>query len=428
MLYADAPSWWSTPTRRPTSSAGRPGGVRPRSCARCASTTPLARRRDRRAFVVVLDACGAGRDAGRRRVRRRGRRHARTPREGGRRARPADAGARWGWVGPGAARRRARRRPVAPRAPAPARPRQGLHDGPLGAHGGGRAGAAAGLPRRVPAGDRRAHRSGDGPRRPVQCRRQRHGGRSTTRGERHLETGDLIVYTSVDSVLQIAAHVDVVPPDELYGACAAVREIMSGDDAVGRVIARPFDGRAGRASPARTGVTTSPSPRRPQLPAGGPGSGRPRARRGEGRRPVRRRRGRPHPPGADQRGGHRRHDRAARDLDSGLVFVNLVETDQVYGHRKDVEGFHGALQRDRRRHGRVARALRPGDLLVLTADHGCDSPPPEPTTRANTSRCSRPSRATAAAVTTARWPTSGAIVPAWLTGRDAPDLPGRAFV
>ena len=68
-------------------------------------------------------------------------------------------------------------------------------------------------------------------------------------GEEHLATGDLIVYMSVDSVLQIAAHVDVVPVGELYDACAAVREVMSGPDAVGRVIARPFEGAAGAFSP-----------------------------------------------------------------------------------------------------------------------------------------------------------------------------------
>ena len=64
-------------------------------------------------------------------------------------------------------------------------------------------------------------------------------------GEQHLQTGDLIVYTSADSVLQIAAHVDEVPPAELYAACAAAREIMSGEHAVGRVIARPFRGEPG---------------------------------------------------------------------------------------------------------------------------------------------------------------------------------------
>src|SRR3954452_8401343 len=165
-------------------------------------------------------------------------------------------------------------------------------------------------------------------------------------GEEHLSTGALIVYTSADSVFQVAAHVDVVPEEELYAYCREARSIMSGPLAVGRVIARPFAGAPGAFE--RTGGRRAfalPPPGPPYLEeleaAGvrvhGVGKvGQIFAGRGIG---------------SDHHAPYNASavatiDRllASEEPGPSLVFANLVDTDQLYGHRKDVHGFHGALQ------------------------------------------------------------------------------------
>jgi phosphopentomutase len=192
-------------------------------------------------------------------------------------------------------------------------------------------------------------------------------------GEQHMKTGDLIVYTSADSVLQIAAHEEIVPLAELYSACAAAREIMTGEHAVGRVIARPFRGEPGsfKRTENRKDIALNPPGRSymQELQAAGV--------------PV-------HTVGkigqvfngvgvdVSHKGSTNEAAIAAtteliRDLESGFVFANFVETDQVYGHRNDVEGFHGALQRIDAAVGEWLDILdRERDMLVLTADHGVD--------------------------------------------------------
>jgi phosphopentomutase len=196
-------------------------------------------------------------------------------------------------------------------------------------------------------------------------------------GERHLATGDLIVYTSADSVLQIAAHVDEVPTAELYAVCAAAREIMSGEHAVGRVIARPFRGAPGafERTSGRKDIALPPPARSymDELRTAGV--------------PV-------HTVGKigqvfDGVGVDVQHKGASNaaalaataelidSLDGGFVFTNLVETDQVYGHRNDVPGYHGALKRIDAELGEWLERLDPArDLLVITADHGCDPTTP----------------------------------------------------
>src|SRR5829696_10055395 len=164
-------------------------------------------------------------------------------------------------------------------------------------------------------------------------------------GERHLETGDLIVYTSADSVLQIAAHVDEVPPAELYSACAVAREIMQGEHTVGRIIARPFRGRPGafERTEGRKDIALPPPGRSYMqevqaagLPVHTVG------KVGQVFAGV----------GVDQehKGSNFFFNDTATtklmdELQTGLVFANLVETDQVYGHRQDVSGFHEALRK-----------------------------------------------------------------------------------
>lgn len=191
-------------------------------------------------------------------------------------------------------------------------------------------------------------------------------------GEEHLRTGALILYTSQDSVLQLAAHVSRVSEAELYRACEQARVVMSGADAVGRVIARPFDGQPGafRRTPGRRDLALRP-PSRSYLQAireaGAPvhavgkvddlfaSVGVSEAHAGE-----------------DNATALASVDELVRTLDRGLVFANLIETDQVYGHRKDVEGFARALELIDERVGAMLPLLGEGDLLVVTADHGVD--------------------------------------------------------
>jgi phosphopentomutase len=246
-------------------------------------------------------------------------------------------------------------------------------------------------------------------------------------GRHHLETGELILYTSADSVLQIAAHVDVLDEPGLYSVCEAAREVMTGEHNVGRVIARPFEGspdafvrREGRRDYA------APPPGRSYLEelqeAGVPVHGVGKIRdlfAGVG---------------IDEKhdGGTNAKGIAAtrallEKLDTGLVFVNLVETDQAYGHRHDVEGFHRALQEIDAAVAEWLRLLREDDLLVLTADHGVDPNAPHtdhtreyaPLLASFEGNGGRRHDGPLADV--------GASVLHWLTGREAPDLPGEPF-
>jgi phosphopentomutase len=191
-------------------------------------------------------------------------------------------------------------------------------------------------------------------------------------GTEHLRSGALILYTSQDSVLQIAAHTDVVPVQELYRACAAARVVMSGEHAVGRVIARPFTGAAGAfaRTEGRRDFALRP-PGRSYLQelqdAGVPvhavgkiddlfaGVGVDVAHEG-----------------ATNARALGAVEELLAGLDRGLVFANLIETDQVYGHRKDAEGFARALREIDARLAIMLERLRHDDLLILTADHGVD--------------------------------------------------------
>ncbi|MFL5846124.1 MAG: phosphopentomutase [Solirubrobacteraceae bacterium] len=191
-------------------------------------------------------------------------------------------------------------------------------------------------------------------------------------GEHHLATGELILYTSQDSVLQVAAHRDVLAEDALRDACAAIREEMDGEHAVGRVIARPFAGAPGafeRTHGRRDfavpppGETVLDALCEADVAVHSVGKIRDLfAGRGISE----------HHPAPGNPEALAVTSALLRDLDSGLVFTNLIDTDQVYGHRKDVEGFHAALREiDMAVEGWLAH-LRDGDLLVLTADHGVD--------------------------------------------------------
>jgi len=195
-------------------------------------------------------------------------------------------------------------------------------------------------------------------------------------GEEHQRTGKWIVYTSADSVFQVAAHEDTIPLEELYDACRTAREILTGKHAVGRVIARPFTGEPGNYERTPNRHDFSLEPKRPNylslvrdagLPVHGVGKifdifagvdideSHPTKSNVEGITQT---------------------ERLLRELDGGLVFTNLVETDMLWGHRNDPVNFHRCLQDFDRRLPDLLDALRPGDLLILTSDHGCDPTTP----------------------------------------------------
>src|ERR671916_799871 len=174
-------------------------------------------------------------------------------------------------------------------------------------------------------------------------------------GEEHQRTGKWIVYTSADSVFQLAAHEDTIPLDELYAACATAREILAGKHAVGEGIAQT--------------------------------------------------------------------ERLLRELDDGFVFTNLVETDMLWGHRNDPVNFHRCLQDFDHRLFDLLDALRPGDLFVLTSDHGCD--PTTPSTDHSREHALLlayvEGRNAAGTIHNGEFADVGATVNAWLGG----ETPGR---
>jgi len=244
-------------------------------------------------------------------------------------------------------------------------------------------------------------------------------------GPHHLATGELILYTSADSVLQIASHVDILDEPGLYRACEAAREVMTGEHHVGRVIARPFEGESGSFH-RREGRRdyAAPPPGRSyleELPVPVHAVGKIRdlfAGVGIDRKHE----------GATNAKAMASVTELLRSLEGGLVFANLVETDQVYGHRHDVEGFHAALRSIDSAVAEWLDLLGEEDLLVLTADHGVDPLAPHtdhtreyaPLLAAFPGHGGRRHDGLLADV--------GASVQRWLTGRDAPDLPGTAFV
>ncbi len=194
-------------------------------------------------------------------------------------------------------------------------------------------------------------------------------------GARHVQTGDWIVYTSADSVFQVAAHEEKVPLEELYRACTEARAMLTGKHGVSRVIARPFVGTPGAFT--RTGHRKdfSLDPVGPTLLDYLAESGIPRVGIGKvddlfASRNITS----THTPTNPE--AYRLIRDALRRVDSGFVFVNVIEFDQSWGHRNDVRGFHQGLVELDRELGSVLELLREDDLFVLTADHGNDPTTP----------------------------------------------------
>lgn len=195
-------------------------------------------------------------------------------------------------------------------------------------------------------------------------------------GAEHMRTGYPIVYTSADSVLQIAAHEEVIPLPRLYEICQIAREIMTGEHAVGRVIARPFIGQPGsfQRTPHRHDYSLRPP--RPHLlhilqEAGLAVQAVGKINdifAGDGITAS-------HPTKSNAEGMEKTLA-CVQEHRRGLVFTNLVEFDMLYGHRNDPPGYARALEELDRFLPRLLAALTEKDLLIITADHGCD-----PTTR-----------------------------------------------
>ncbi len=194
-------------------------------------------------------------------------------------------------------------------------------------------------------------------------------------GEQHVRTGKPIVYTSGDSVFQIAAHEEVIPVGELYRMCKIARSLLDGKHKVGRVIARPFTGSMGNYARTSRRHDYAVEPPKPMLldvlkelhiPVFGIGkihdiyNGR----------------------GVDEYittksnvDGMEKLAVATRERECGLIFCNLVDFDMLYGHRKDVEGFARCLGEFDEGLQEYLKLLGEGDLLMITADHGCDPDP-----------------------------------------------------
>jgi phosphopentomutase len=195
-------------------------------------------------------------------------------------------------------------------------------------------------------------------------------------GEEHMRTGKPIIYTSADSVFQVAAHEEVIPLWELYKICETARDLLRGPYEVGRVIARPFIGSPGHftRTPNRHDYAVPPPKGMllDQLEAAGIrifsvgkifdvflGRGI-----------------QDHEKSKNNADGMAKTLSALDELDRGLIFVNLVDFDQLYGHRNDVEGYARALEEFDAWLPSLYAKLSTGDLLILTADHGCDPTTP----------------------------------------------------
>ena len=191
-------------------------------------------------------------------------------------------------------------------------------------------------------------------------------------GEQHIQTGWPIVYTSADSVFQIAAHEDVIAVDDLYRMCRIARELLDGEHRVGRVIARPFTGQPGAFQRTERRHDYAAEPPRPMLLDVLKEAGLEVV--GIGKIPdIFLNRGITRAlPGRNNREALESTVAALHDSPAGLIFANLIDFDMLYGHRLDIEGYGLALEEVDSFLPTLLGELQTHDLLILTADHGCD--------------------------------------------------------
>ena len=191
-------------------------------------------------------------------------------------------------------------------------------------------------------------------------------------GAEHMQTGALIVYTSADSVFQIAAHQDIVPPEQLYEYCRIARNILQGKHGVGRVIARPFVGTPGNFTRTANRHDFSLEPPAPTLLDAVKGAGL--SCIGVGKiHDIFAGKGLTEYVYSKSNADAMAHTLGYAQKDwEGLCFVNLVDFDMLYGHRRDAQGYTAALVEFDLWLGEFVKALGPEDALIITADHGCD--------------------------------------------------------
>lgn len=190
-------------------------------------------------------------------------------------------------------------------------------------------------------------------------------------GEEHMKTGALIVYTSADSVFQIAAHEDIVPVEELYKYCQIARELLTGEYAVGRVIARPFEGTHPFTRTSRRHDFSLTPPKTTMLDVitekGLDTIGIGKIYDIFAGKGVKY---------SDRRIGNSTDMKITSEYQSkdfhGICFTNLVDFDMLYGHRRDAEGYANALNEFDEWLGGFIGGMRSDDVLIITADHGCD--------------------------------------------------------
>lgn len=195
-------------------------------------------------------------------------------------------------------------------------------------------------------------------------------------GDEHVRTGFPIVYTSADSVFQIAAHEQVIPVEQLYQICETARSLLTGDNLVGRVIARPFIGSSGAYQRTERRRDYALPPFSDTILDALDGAGLPVVGIGKiedifchrGVTIVDHTRNNPDGIAATQR--------FIESSEGAFLFVNLVDFDMLYGHRNDVEGYAAALEAFDRALPAMLGALRENDILMVTADHGCDPTTP----------------------------------------------------
>jgi len=191
-------------------------------------------------------------------------------------------------------------------------------------------------------------------------------------GDEHVKTGCPIVYTSADSVFQIAAHEDIIPVPELYRICQIARDMLQPPDlGAARVIARPFTGTSGKYTRTANRHDFSLTPdetlldvlKAKQIPTYGIGKIYD-IFAGQGVEP--------HVTSKSNADGMQKTVESLDKIKSGLIFTNLVDTDMVYGHRRDVNGYKKALEEFDIWLGSFIKLLKDDDILLITADHGCD--------------------------------------------------------
>lgn len=195
-------------------------------------------------------------------------------------------------------------------------------------------------------------------------------------GEEHMKTGKLIVYTSADSVFQIAAHEEIVPLEELYRICRLAREMLQGENMVGRVIARPFLGQPGNFSRTSNRRDFSAEPTSDTILDKLQQKGLDVIAVGKiedifsGKGITQAEHTKSNMNGVDVTLNY------MKQQNKGMIFTNLVDFDMLFGHRNNAEGYKQALEEFDSRLPEIMSAMREDDLLLITADHGCDPTTP----------------------------------------------------